>query len=129
LQAFADWKGFRDLRELNQDVTIEFRRAWEDANAGYKRGYEKSPGVPRWHSNSLGTCRRSAKTLKYFFRHGISRKWIIENPSDILRFPKPSSAKTKEDVTHLTTEQFKNVLAQCDNFTRMTQYNRQRFKA
>ena len=34
LQAFADWKGFQYLHELNQNAVIEFRRAWEDPYAG-----------------------------------------------------------------------------------------------
>ena len=46
LQAFCDRKGLRCVHELNQDAIIEFRRAWEDGNAGYKRGRVRKKGVP-----------------------------------------------------------------------------------
>jgi integrase len=129
LQAFADWRGFRYVHELGQEATMEFRRAWEDEKAGYKLGAERRPGRPRWRKSNIGTCKRSAKTLRYFFRYAISRKWTTENPADVLRFPKAFSAKTKEDVKYLTVEQFDKVLAKCEEFTRMTEYNRQRIKA
>jgi site-specific recombinase XerD len=129
LQAFADWKGFRYVQELNQDAVIEFRRAWEDADAGYKRGRERNPGFPLWRKSNIGTCKRNAKTLKNFFQRGINRKWISENPAAILRFPKTAASKSKEEVKYLTQEQFTKVLAQCDNFARMTEYNKDRIKA
>jgi site-specific recombinase XerD len=129
LQAFADWKGLRYLQELNQDAVMEFRRAWEAPDAGYKRAREKRPGVPLWRTNSLGTCKRNAKTLRYFFQRGISRKWIADDPTGILRFPKQATSKTKEEVKYLTSDQFADVLSECDGFERMTEYNRQRIKA
>jgi site-specific recombinase XerD len=129
LQAFADWKGFRFLQELDQDAVIEFRAAWGDENAGYKRGRERTPGVPLWRAQSIYTCKRNAKTLRYFFQRGISRKWIKEDPTTILRFPKQRSSKSKEEVKYLDGVQFAAVLAQCDQFPRMTDYNKQRIKA
>jgi V8-like Glu-specific endopeptidase len=48
------------------------------------------------------------------------RKWITEDPTGILRFPKQDTTKKKEDVKHLSAERFAEVLAQCDKFTRMT---------
>jgi integrase/recombinase XerD len=129
LQAFADWKGFRYVHELNQDAVMEFRRAWEDSDAGYKRGRERTEGVPLWRAQSIGTCKRNAKTMKYFFQRCISRKWISENPTAVLRFPKTGSSKTKEEVKYLTPEQFTRVLAQCDQFSRMTDYHKDRLKA
>jgi integrase len=129
LQAFADWKGLRYLQELNQDAVMEFRRAWEDPDAGYKRAREKRPGIPLWRTNSVGTCKRNAKTLRYFFKRGISRKWITEDPTSVLRFPKSAVSKSKEDVKYLTPDQFADVLSECDAFERMTAYNKERIKA
>jgi hypothetical protein len=74
---------------------MEFRRAWEDATAGYKRGVERRPGVPLWRKNSVATCKRDAKTMRYFFKRAISRKWISEDPTSILRFPKASASKRR----------------------------------
>jgi hypothetical protein len=79
LQAFADWKGFRFLDELDQDGVLEFRRAWEDPNAGYKRSAVREDGRPMWGTQSIGTCRRNAKIMRSFFERGIGRKWIREN--------------------------------------------------
>jgi hypothetical protein len=45
-QAFADWKGFRYIHEMNQDAVIEFRKAWEDANAGYKQSVARKDDRP-----------------------------------------------------------------------------------
>jgi integrase len=129
LQAFADWKGLRYVQELRQDAVMEFRRAWEDADAGYKRSREKTPGVPLWRANSVATCQRNAKTLHYFFQRCIARKWIVEDPTSILRFPKTSASKTKDEVKYLTPDQFADVLSECDDFERMTDYNKDRIKA
>lgn len=129
LQAFADWKGLRYLQELRQDAVMEFRRAWEDADAGYKRGREKRPGVPLWRKNSVATCKRNAKTLHYFFQRAISRKWIAEDSTSILRFPKTNASKTKDEVKYLTPDQLADILAECDAFERMTEYNKDRLKA
>jgi site-specific recombinase XerD len=129
LQAFADWKGLRYLQELGQNAVMEFRRAWEDADAGYKRNRTGNGGQPRWGQQSIATCKRSAKTLRNFFKRGISRKWITEDPTAILRFPKTGTSKSKEDVKYLNPAQFTAVLAQCDNVTHMSGYNKQRVKA
>jgi integrase/recombinase XerD len=129
LQAYADWKGIERLAELNQDAVIEFRRTWEDPAAGYKQSVERTEGKPRWRGQSISTCRRNAKTLRYFFVRGIARKWITENPASVLRFPKEHGAKTKEEVKYLTPDQFNDLLAECDGFDRMTDYNKQRIKA
>jgi site-specific recombinase XerD len=129
LQAFADWKGLRYVQELGQDAVMEFRRAWEDADAGYKRGRERTPGVPLWRKNGIKTCKRNAKTLHYFFQRCISRKWITEDPTSILRFPKTRAFKTKDEVKYLTPDQFADVLSECDAFEKMTAYNKDRIKA
>jgi integrase/recombinase XerD len=129
LQAYADWKGMTYLYELDQNAVMEFRRAWESPDAGYKRGAVKKNGRPLWRAQSIGTCRRNAKTLKYLFERGISRKWISENPTKVLRFPRQSASKTKEEVKYLTRQQFEDVLSKCDAFERMTDYNKQRIKA
>jgi len=128
LQAFAEWKGYRYLHQLSQDAVMEFRRAWESETAGYKQG-RMNDGPPLWRKQNLGTCRRSAKTLRNFFQRGISRKWISEEPTRILRFPKQRTTKTKEQVKYLTPDQFAAALARCDTFQRMTSYNKQRIKA
>jgi integrase len=128
LQAFADWKGFRYLHEFDQGAIIEFRKAWEDADAGYKQGATRKDGKPLWHAQNIGTCKRNAKTLKYFFERCIARKWLTENPTNVLRFPRATTTKTKEEIKYLTSEQFADVLAECDAFERMTDYNKQRIK-
>lgn len=129
LQAFADWKGLRYVQELNQDAVIEFRKAWEDADAGYKRSATRKDGKPLWRAQSIGTCRRNAKTLRYFFKRAISRKWLNEDPTSILRFPKQKPSKSKDDVKYLHPEQFTSVLAKCESFARMTEYNKKRVRA
>jgi integrase/recombinase XerD len=129
LKAFADWKGLRYLHELSQDRVEEFRRSWEDESAGYKQGRTLKGGRVQWRKQSIGTCRRNAKTMRYFFKRGISRKWITEDPTEILRFPKQDTSKKKEEVKYLSSERFADVLAECDEFTRMTDYNKQRIKA
>jgi site-specific recombinase XerD len=129
LQAFADWKGLRYVQELRQDAVMEFRRAWEDAEAGYKQGIPGKNGKRLWRANSTATCKRNAKTLHYFFQRCISRKWITEDPTSILRFPKSATSKTKDEVKYLTPDQLADILAECDAFERMTDYNKQRVKA
>ena len=126
LQAFADWKGFRYLHELSQDAVEEFRRSWENETAEYKQGRTRKDGRPLWTTQNIGTCRRNAKTLRYFFNRGISRKWITEDPTSILRFPKQSTTKTKDQVKFLTPAQFDRVMSRCNDFARMTDYNKQR---
>ena len=130
LQAFADWKGLRYVQELNQDIVMEFRRAWEDANAGYKRGREKRPGVPLWRAQSTATCRRNVKTLRLLFNRAISRKWIGEDPTKVIRFPKEPTSKQKDQVKYLTPAQFSAVVDECDGFTsQMADYNKLRLRA
>jgi integrase len=130
LLAFSDWKGFRFLHELAKDAPVmDFRRSWEDAEAGYKQGRKRKDGRPLWTKQSVGTCRRNAKTLRYFFQRGINRKWISADPTGILRFPKEDTSKKREDVKYLTAEQFDNVMSGCDKFSRMTDYNKQRIAA
>jgi integrase/recombinase XerD len=129
LQAFADWKGMRCIRELDQANVLEFRRAWEDANAGYKRGAQRTDGVPLWRANSIGTCKRNAKTLRLFFRYCISRRWTTEDPTTALRFPKEATSKTKEHVKYLTATQFKAIVEECDISDHVSDYNKLRVKA
>jgi integrase len=50
-------------------------------------------------------------------------------PYRYLRFPKVGTKKTKEEVKYLTEDQFAAVLAQCDQFPRMSDYNKARIKA
>jgi integrase len=129
LQAFADWKGYRYLHELDRDAVEEFRRSWEDPTAGYKQNRLNRYGRPLWRKQSIGTCRRSKKTLSYFFQRAISRQWLSEDPTVILRFPKEHVTKHKEEVKYLRPDQFSAVLAQCDHFKRVTDYNKIRIKA
>ncbi len=130
LQAFADWKGLRYVQELNQDAVLEFRKAWEDENAGYKRGREKRPGVPLWRKQSIATCRRNVKTLRLLFKRCIDRKWIKDDPCTVVRFPKQQTSKRKEDIKFLTAAEFAAVLGKCNGFTRqMPDYNKLRLRA
>jgi integrase/recombinase XerD len=113
LQAFSDWRGYRYVHELDQDAVQEFRRSWEDASAGYKQNRTNQYGKPLWRAQSVSTCKRNRKTLSGFFRRCIARKWITEDPTTILGFPKEAS-KTKEDVKYLSPDQLRAILAECD---------------
>jgi integrase len=129
LNAFADWKGYRYLDELGQDAVMEFRRAWEDADAGYKRGAVRADGRPLWSAQSVGTCRRNAKTLRGFFARAITRGWITANPTTVLRFPKATSTKTNGEVKYVSDEQLGAILTAIDGLPRMRDYNKLRLRA
>jgi integrase/recombinase XerD len=129
LQAYADWKGFTSVRELDQTAVLEFRRAWEDKDSGYKRGRQNGNGVQLWRANSIGTCKRNAKTLRLFFRYCISRTWRTDDPTLALRFPKEQASKGKEHVKYLTPAQFKAILEECDISNHVSDYNKLRVKA
>lgn len=129
LQAFADWKGITSVSELDQTAVLEFRRAWEDKDAGYKRGRERTEGVPLWRANSIGTCKRNAKTLRLFCRYCISRTWRTGDPTTALRFPKEPTSKSKEHVKYLTPGQFKAIMEECDISNHVSDYNKLRVKA
>jgi hypothetical protein len=58
LQAYADWNGLHYVHELNQDAVLEFRRAWEIEDAGYKRSAVNENQTPLalvgyWHLSPL----------------------------------------------------------------------------
>lgn len=130
LQAYADWKGLKYIQELGQDAVIEFRQAWEDPDAGYKRGRERKPGKPLWRTQSTATCKRSKKTMSLLFKRAIERKWITEDPTTVIRFPREATSKRKDEVKYLTAAQFQLVLDECDGFTRqMPEYNKRRLRA
>lgn len=130
LQAYADWKGLRHAQELNQDAVLEFRKAWEDEDAGYKRGRERKPGVPLWRKQSVATCRRNLKVLRLLFKRCIERKWIKDDPCTVVRFPKERTSKRKEEVKYLTPVEFSAVLEKIGGFTRqMPGYNKLRLRA
>lgn len=128
LQAFCDDKGIRFIQELGQDEVLEFRRSWDDPNASYKRTRLKKNGKPLWTTNSIGTAKRQARTLGYLFDRCILRKWITENPTNILTFPKAKKAKAKADIKHLSPKQFTDVLEAVDKLPRMTPYHKLRLK-
>ena len=98
LEAFCDDKGIRFVQELGQDEVLEFRRSWEDPNAGYKLTRLKKNGKPLWTTKSIGTAKRDARTLTYFFDRCIARKWITENPTSVLNFPKSKKGRVKTDI-------------------------------
>src|SRR5207237_6808192 len=93
-----------------------------------KLGITNRYGKPLCKAQSIDTCRRSKKTLSLFFKRGISRKWISEDPTSILRFPKSTMSKSKEEVKYLTQYQFNAVLAEVDKLPRMTDYNKKRIR-
>ncbi len=127
LQAYCDWKGYQFVQDLNQEVILEFRREWENERSGYKMGKSLNE-KPRWRKMSTATCKRSAKTMKYFFAFAILRKWITENPSVVLRFPRGAVSKNKEEVKYLTPAQMTDVLWAVDKAERMTDENKHRLK-
>jgi site-specific recombinase XerD len=131
LQAFADWKGYRYIQEFDQDAVKEFRNSWEDAKAGYKRLHLNSKGFQTWSKVSVETAKRQAKTLRYLFDLCIIRKWMTENPTTVLRFPKAPNKgrKKKEDVKYLTPNQMTDVLWAVDKLERMPPENKARLKA
>jgi hypothetical protein len=110
LEAFCDDKGIRFVQELGQDEVLEFRRSWEDPNAGYKLTRLKKNGKPLWTTKSVGTAKRDARTLTYFFDRCILRKWITENPTGVLSFPKAKKGRVKTDIKHLSLTQFNDLL-------------------
>jgi hypothetical protein len=128
LEAFCDDKGIRFVQELGQDEVLEFRRSWEDPNAGYKLTRLKKNGKPLWTTKSIGTAKRDARTLTYFFDRCIVRKWITENPTGVLNFPKSKKGKVKTDIKHLSSKQFNDILEAVDKLPRMPPYHKQRFK-
>jgi integrase/recombinase XerD len=127
LQAYCNWKRLEFIQDFDQDAVLDFRREWENERAGYKMG-ELPNGKPRWRKMSVPTCKRSAKTLKYFFAFAILRKWVGENPTVVLRFPKASVTKTKEDVKYLNSDQMTDILWAVDKAERMTNENKHRLR-
>src|SRR5262249_27572537 len=121
-------KGIRFVQEVGQDEVLEFRRSWEDPNAGYKRIRLKKNGKPLWTTKSIGTAKRDGRTLTYFFDRCIVRKWITENPTSVLTFPKGKKGWAKTDVKHLSSKQFNGILEAVDKLPRMPSYHKLRFK-
>ena len=128
LQAFCDEKGIRFVQELGQEEVLEFRRSWEDPNAPYKLTRLKKNGKPLWTTKSIGTAKKEARTLGYFFDRCILRKWIDENPTNVLTFPKGRRTKTKADIKHLSPTEFTAILEAVDKLPRMTPYHKLRLK-
>jgi site-specific recombinase XerD len=133
-QAYCDWKGIKHIQEFEgeggQTFTLEFRNSWEDADAGYKKLHLDKDGNPIWTKNGLGTCRRSAKTMRYFFDRCIERKWLTENPTTILKFKTPQTRnRAKEEVKYLTPKQMTDLFTAIDDLPRMTEYNKLRLSA
>ena len=133
-QAYCDWKGIKHIQEFDgedgQTFALEFRNSWEDAEAGYKKLHLDKYGNPTWTKNGLGTCRRNAKTMRYFFDRCIERKWLTENPTTILKFKTPQTRnRAKEDVKYLTSEQMAKLFKTIDELPRMTEYNKLRLRA
>ncbi len=136
-EAFAKWKGITSIQRfdgygkdsIGDAVVLEFRRAWADPNAGYKLGN------PAWRTMSDETAKRAAKTLRLFFNRCIDRKWILQSPVRLLKFPKNKNPKnrTKADVKYLTAAQFNDILwavdAKLSDRERRSDYHRGRLKA
>lgn len=136
-EAFAKWKGITSIQRfdgygkdsIGDAVVLDFRRAWADPNAGYKLGN------PAWRTMSDDTAKRAAKTLRLFFNRCIDRKWILQAPVRLLKFPKNKNPKnrTKADVKYLTAAQFTDILwaveAKLSDRERRSEYHRDRLKA
>lgn len=127
LQAYCDWKGYQSVQELGQEAILDFRREWENERAGYKMGKVLND-KPRWRKMSVATCKRSAKTLRHFFKFAILRRWITENPTTVLRFPRVSASKSKEEVKYLTPAQMTDLLWAVEKAEKMTNENKHRLK-
>ncbi len=128
LQAFCDDKGIRFVQEIGQDEVLEFRRSWEDPRAPYKLTRLKKNEKPLWTTKSIATAKKEARTLGYFFDRCILRKWISENPTKVLTFPKAKKTKAKTDIKHLSPKQFTDILEAVDGLPRMTPYHKLRLK-
>jgi len=128
LAAFCDDKGIRFVQELGQEEVLEFRRSWEDPDAGYKRTRLKKNGKPLWTTKSIGTAKRDGRTLLHFFGRCIVRKWITENPAIVLKFPRGKKGKTKADIKHLSPEKFDEIVEAVEKLPRMPLYHKLRLK-
>jgi site-specific recombinase XerD len=133
-QAYCEWKGIKHIQEFEGEdghaYVKEFRDSWEDEDAGYKKLHLDKHGNQIWTKNRLGTCRRNAKTMRYFFNRCIERKWLTENPATILKFKTAQTKnRAKEEVKYLTPKQFADLLTAIEKLPRMTGYNKLRLRA
>lgn len=123
LEAFSKYKGYATLRAFDQDAMQEFFNSWSDPNAPYKKG-------TKWTKMSRGTCKRNRKTMRLFFKRCMRRKWITEDPSEVIEITPEPRKKTREQVKYLTREQMKKIMGALDeNYHQMTEYNKTRLKA
>jgi integrase/recombinase XerD len=129
LQAFADWKGYRYIQELGQDAVLEFRRSWEDEDAGYKLDRKRKNGQPLWRKSTIKTAKRQAKILRALFDRCVTRKWITENPTVVIQFKRETGRRrTKEEVKYLTPGELVAILNAVDALPRMSDKNKERLK-
>lgn len=129
LEAFCESNGYRYIQQLDRDAVLKFRRSWEDPKAGYKKLKLRKNGDPLWTKVSPGTAKRNAKTLRYLFNRCIQMKWVPDNPTATLQFPKDQTQKKRRDVKYVTEEELATILACVDAFKKMPKYNKLRLKA
>jgi site-specific recombinase XerD len=130
LQAFCTWRKIRYVQEIDQDYILEFSKALADENAGYKLSNLNEKGQRRFRKMSLDTVRRSSRTLKGLFNRCIERRWIKENPANILKSRRRKAVKNKKhEVKYLTRQQMGDIMWAVDQFPRMTDRHKTRLKA
>jgi site-specific recombinase XerD len=108
IQAFADAKGLRYLKELDLVAMREFCATWTQGN---------------------NTALKKLERLRAFFRFAVESKWVTDNPASKIKNPKvkqnPTMPFSQEEVT--------NILAACDQYPdsygRTGQWNGRRLRA
>lgn len=93
MEAFANANGLRFLNDFDLVMASKFRNAW-------KLG-------PRTHAKTL-------ERMRTFFRFGLKRKWIAENPADDLKAPRIPQHPTLP----YPKEEMQKILAAIDQYAK-----------
>ena len=108
IQAFADSKGIRYLKQLDLVTLREFCATGTQGN---------------------NTALKKLERLRAFFRFAVESKWVHDNPATKIRNPKVKQTQTMP----FSQEEVTNILAACDQYPdsygRTGQWNGRRLRA